>query len=185
MAGLTQMTQMTQAIPQSTCEGLFSEWKSKKVGSAREPSVSSVSVPFLAKKEGLTQTRLPEPTADAVVPSIPEPETPQLGTKRERWSLADELACTARCKRCRGPIQWGELEQVFDGNHPDGRPPDKRDRKWIPLDPDHHPHACGVTRLLEAASAFSRMALTVGAAGEVPSTIRHDASYAATRHGDA
>ncbi len=151
MAGLTQLTQLTQAIPQSTCEGLFVLWKSKKGGSARESGVSVVSAPFLAKKGGLTQARLPEPPADGVDPSIWEPMRLPPGTKRERWSLADELACKSRCKRCRGPIQWGGLEAVFDGNHPGGRPPDKRDRKWVPLDPDFMPHGCGVTRLIDPA----------------------------------
>ena len=57
----------------------------------------------------------------------------------ERWSLAEQAMCTARCKRCGGPIVWGEVTETLgtvEGT-----------RKWMPLDPDTSPHACGTTRL--------------------------------------
>lgn len=54
------------------------------------------------------------------------------------WTRADELACTARCKRCKRPIVWGEVTERL------GRCNDRR--RWIPLDPDLSFHACERTR---------------------------------------
>lgn len=57
----------------------------------------------------------------------------------ERWSLADERRCTAKCKRCGCPIIWGEVVETI------GHVEDKR--RWLPLDPDSSPHACNVVRV--------------------------------------
>ena len=69
--------------------------------------------------------RLQSPPAD------PEPGGPRT---YERWTRADELACTARCKWCRQPIVWGQIES-------DTADPDTVGR-YVPLDPELTPHVC-------------------------------------------
>lgn len=52
----------------------------------------------------------------------------------KRWTAADEAACTARCKRCRQPIIWGQCDFDTSG---------KNIGRWFPLDPDMGLHGCG------------------------------------------
>ncbi len=70
------------------------------------------------------------------------------------WSLADERACTARCRYCRQPVVWGEVPD----HEPNGARTDwtrvATNRRWMPLDPDMFPHGCDSSRLgsVEAAT---------------------------------
>jgi hypothetical protein len=83
-----------------------------------------------------------EPTTAAVVPLAEAFDTAPKPRRTERWTEAEERCCT-RCRRCGGPIVWGEVDRVFDNEHPEGRPRRAAKRRWIPLDPDFAPHGCG------------------------------------------
>jgi hypothetical protein len=76
---------------------------------------------------------------DAIVPEKAHAHTPR---RIERWPLAAELGLS-RCKRCRGAILFGEVVEICNSEHADGRPPRSKAERWVILDPDLMPHGCG------------------------------------------
>ncbi len=73
-----------------------------------------------------------------------------------RWRLEDEQRVKA-CDECGGPILFGEVIEVADEKHPEGRPTRRRER-WLPLDPDLMPHGCGSSRVVRRAEESDRKA---------------------------
>ncbi len=59
-----------------------------------------------------------------------------------RKTKPERLVCNACCKRCGAAIAWGELIEVRDSMHPQGRKPTNRDKRWVALDKEYHPHGC-------------------------------------------
>lgn len=119
---------------------LFSEWKDTTYTPYKVlpvPPVPLVSEPAttsprrrLSRIEAVTSDdRLGFQSSNPVL-------NPKAAVSRERWSLADERACTARCKRCGGPIQWAKV--IEDTADP------KAGGRWMPMGPDLVPHSpCG------------------------------------------
>ena len=69
-----------------------------------------------------------------------EPETRLAGGLPpvvERWTTAAETGCR-RCRRCRGRIVWGQIDD--DTGDP------KAKGRWVKLDPDLMPHGCQSSR---------------------------------------
>ncbi len=145
---MKDLAQMAQVPPQSTRKGMFAEWKSKIIGRLRESPVPPVPPQFLAKNEGLAQTPDGDAVGEAAGHAIGEQTRPAPVPVGERWSLADERECYSKCKWCGGAIEWVRVDRVFDSLHPDGRAPNRQERRWFALDPDFSPHGCGTTRLI-------------------------------------
>ena len=70
------------------------------------------------------------------------PNPPELSVFEPKWTKA-QLAGASRCKRCREPIQWGEVVKDVCGNsyHEITREP-KKVPYFVPLDPNLMPHHC-------------------------------------------
>ena len=78
--------------------------------------------------------------------AMAQPERHAAFLPGNRWSAADEAACTARCKRCRQPIIWGQCDTDSRKGSPDvGR--------WFPLDPDMGTHGCAANGLASPGTA--------------------------------
>ena len=110
------VAQVAQAVPNCPHVRMFEDYL-RKAGSAKEMPVPPV-----------------PPVSDTEVRMQPiEPHLPG-----KRWTAVDELACTAKCKRCGQPIIWGQCDSDTAG---------KDVGRWYPLDPDMGLHGCERSQL--------------------------------------
>ncbi len=95
----------------------------------------------------------PEPATELQPTTTPKP------TDRPPADTPDVAVCTAACKYCRAPIQWGQVTEILDAKSPGGRRPGPGEQRWIPLDADYQPHGCRKVASIGDANPAQRAAV--------------------------